>query len=404
MLPVFPYHQSATDYFRRQPAVWDFFAAQQHKAEQLSAFKADLLRNTYQFTETAEPAFFQQLAFAKEKLQLSLPVYMYQAENSTEANASIVYLNGEAHIVFSGNLLERLNDDERLAIIAHELSHILLYTEMEGAVEVTHRIVSALEGHAFSTPAHGETARLFRLYTELYCDRGAYVVTGNYAPVVTALVKLATGLGAVSADNYIRQAEEIFSLDQSTRSAGLTHPENFIRARALWLWHQQGEAALPAIQQMVDSFQHLDELDLFKQQALASATRRLIGLLLDDQRLQTAHTLALAKQYFGDFEPAAALPVGSHPSGATRRVELAAMPASIREYFAYVLYDFATADRSLDDLPLARCFQLADEAGITEAFGQVVKKERKLTDKKLAALQKSIGAMTSVASPQKTNL
>lgn len=388
MLSVFPYHESVTSYLREQPALWAFFSTREHREDQLRSFKADLLKNTYQFSETAEPALFLQLAKAKDKLGLSLPVFLYQAENGLEANASIVYLQGEAHIVFSGNLLERMNESERLAIIAHELSHVLLYTALDGNVEIASRIVHALDGHLFATPVHQETARLFRLYSELFCDRGACLVTGDYVPVITSLVKLATGLSAVNADSYIKQAEEIFSLDSETRSSGSTHPENFIRARAIWLWQQQGESALPLIRQMLDQYRHLDELDLFKQQEITAATRWLIGRFLEQTDLQTDATLALARQYFPLF--VAEL---SNETAVLVNSDFSSMPASINDYFAYVLYDFSTVDRNLEDVPLRRCFQIAASCGLEDAFAKVVRKEKKLTEKKLAALRQKLEKM-----------
>jgi hypothetical protein len=53
-----------------------------------------------------------------------------------------------------------------------------------------------------------------------------------------------------------------------------------------------------------------------------------------------------------------------------------------------VLYDFSTADKSLEDLPLGYCFSLADEFKLDKAFACAVKKERKLTDKKVTVLKK----------------
>ncbi|MBS1566398.1 MAG: hypothetical protein JST39_18590, partial [Bacteroidetes bacterium] len=60
---------------------------------------------------------------------------------------------------------------------------------------------------------------------------------------------------------------------------------------------------------------------------------------------------------------------------------------SAREYLSYVLYDMATADPQQEDLPLGYCFRLAAELGLDKSFVQVVKKERKLSDKKTKALQ-----------------
>lgn len=382
MLSILPYHRLTTNYFKEQTQVWEFFASHRHKEEQLVEYKTDLLKNTYKFDEVSDANLYQKVAMAKEKMGLHIPVYLYQAQNTEEINASIVYLKEEAHIVFSGRLIQSLNDDEQLAIIAHELSHVDLYRQLDGAVEVTDRIITAIANHSGSTPSHFESARLFKLYTEVFCDRGAYLVTGNYAPIISSLVKIATGLQTVNPDSYIKQAEEIFTADAKTKTLGITHPENFIRARAIWLWHTKGAESEPVIAQMIEGESGLDELDIFQQRSIAQITEQLIQAILQPAWMQTPHTIALGKQYFGNLELHAA-PDSNKMADAIERLHL-----NLQEYLAYVLYDFATSDKELEDLPMGYCFFLTDELKLSAAFSNAVKKEKKLTDKKTATLKK----------------
>jgi len=382
MQSVLPYLQTTTQFFQRQPAVWQFFANHQHKAEQLKEFKTDLLKNTYKFDEASEPSLYQKVTLAKEKLILSLPVILYQAQHSDDINASILYINEEAHIVFSGKLLQLLNEDELLAVIAHELSHIKLYTQLNRNIEVADRIITAIGNHHGSTPAHYETARLFKLYTEIFCDRGAYAVTGTYGPIISSLVKIATGLQTVNADSYIKQAEEIFATDAGTKTAGVSHPENFIRARAIWLWHSKTEKAEPAIKQMIEGHTGLDELDLFRQQLMTTVTEQIIKLILSPAWMQTPQTMALGKQYFGNLD------LNEQPDKIKLLGLVESMHTNLQDYLAYVLYDFATADKQLEDVPLGYCFLLADEFKLDKNFATAVKKEKKLTDKKTSLLKK----------------
>ena len=58
----------------------------------------------------------------------------------------------------------------------------------------------------------------------------------------------------------------------------------------------------------------------------------------------------------------------------------------------------STADKAMDNLPLGYCFQLASQLTLETAFGAVVKKECKLTDKKIKALQQQ--AMTEYQEKQ----
>ncbi|QEC69328.1 M48 family metalloprotease [Panacibacter ginsenosidivorans] len=382
MLLPLQYHEATARFFQQQSQVWQFFVSNNHKEGQLKAFKTDLLKNTYKFDETADAQLYQKVNLAKEKLDMSIPVTLYQAQHTEDMNASIVYINDEAHIVFSGKIITLLSEDEMLAIIAHELSHVKLYTHLNGDVEVADRIVTAIGNHPGSTPAHYETARLFKLYTEIFCDRGAYIVTGNYAPIISSLVKISTGLQSVNADSYIKQAEEIFSVDAETKTTGVSHPENFIRARAIWLWHMKGHDAEPIIKQMIEGNINLDELDLFRQQQIATVTQQLIMLLLQPEWMQTAQTTALAKQYFGSIQLTEA------PDITTLLAHVENVHSNLRDYLAYVLYDFATTDKTLEDVPLGYCFYLADDLKLDKPFAQAVKKERKLSDKKVTVLKK----------------
>lgn len=382
MLTALHYHKITTQFFLQQSQVWQFFAGHNNKEEQLLEFKMDLLKNTYKFDEAVDVALYEKVNLVKEKLELPIPVILYQAQSAEEMNASIVYVGGEAHIVFSGKIIQVLSDDEMLSIIAHELSHVKLYTQLNGDVEVADRVITAIANHQGSTPAHYETARLFKLYTEIFCDRGAYVVTNNYAPIISSLVKISTGLSSVNADSYIKQAEEIFSADAETKTSGVSHPENFIRARAIWLWHSKGKEAEPIIKQMIEGNVNLEELDIFRQQQIASITELLIQLLLQPKWMQTPQTIALGKQYFGSLQ------LNNDMNISSLAAQVENVHNNLRDYLAYVLYDFSTADKTLEDIPLGYCFFLADEFKLDKAFANAVKKERKLTDKKVTVLKK----------------
>lgn len=383
MLNILDYHQITTRYFQKQSSVWQFFANHKHKEEQLKEFKTDLLKNSYKFDESSDDnLLYKKVIQAKEKLNLNIPVVLYQAQHVDEINASIVYLNGEAHIVFSGKLIQLLTDEEMLAIIGHELSHVQLYTQLNGEIEVADRIITAIGNHVASTSAHYETARLFKLYTEIFCDRGAYIVTGNYAPIISSLVKISTGLQSVNADSYIKQAEEIFAADAATKTSGISHPENFIRARAIWLWHTKGHEAESEIKQMIEGNTNIEELDLFKQQQISTITEQLIKLLLQPHWMQTPQTIALGKQYFGNIQ----FDELSDKTNLSSQIEN--LHNNLQDYLAYILYDFTTTDKTLEDVPLGYSFFLADELKLDKNFASTVKKEKKLTDKKVTVLKK----------------
>jgi len=464
MLPeALPYHLKVRDYFKQQTSTWEFFAAARTREEQLVSFQTELLKNTYQFRRETDPALYEKIDLAREKLGLgALQVTAYQAQytNDPDVNASIVYLHQQAHLVFSGPILERLNEPELQAVIAHELTHIRLYTLLDGDLEVADRIITAIANNYNSEPPYAgkppswkiasfphpsedgpsasasvtpfyETARLFKLYTEIYCDRGAYAVVGHRGPVITSLVKIATGLSEVNAEGYSQQADAIFSAEPGTQSAMPTHPENFIRTRALRLWEQQQVAGAPdpgegggvpvfgegpreranedAISRMIEGQPELDRLDLFSQRELNDLTKLFLQEYLRPAWFHSTLVMGLASEYFSDIrfagggEGAGGSEAGGKSSGGSEgdRIEggrrgadrgdgareklmdaIAGAHSSVREYFAYVLLDFALADPSLEEMPAGRAFEFAADIQLTATYEMIYKKELQLSDKK----------------------
>ncbi|MEO7522812.1 MAG: M48 family metalloprotease [Ferruginibacter sp.] len=378
MLIPLSYHLKVRDHFKQQPKTWDYFAIPQNKKEQLQQFKTELLKKSYKFDPETEHFIYDKVNLAKKKLNLqALPVTVYQAAYTDELNASIVYLENEAHIVFSGPVTKLLDEEELLAVICHELTHVVLYSIQETELEIADRIITAIANNYHSEAAYYETARLFRLYTEIFCDRGAYNVTGKTAPVITSLIKVSTGLEKVNAESFAKQANEIFDTENNLKAQGISHPENFIRARAIELWHDKKEASEEEITKMIQGMSELDQLDIFDQSTLSKLTKQLLQLFLKPKWIQTTMLLSQAKQYFPDFVPDEKLlltdAVILFISGADN---------SIKDYLCYVLLDFVLIDPQLEDVPAGWAFQFAEDLQLKENFDTIIKKEMKFSDKK----------------------
>jgi hypothetical protein len=224
------------------------------------------------------------------------------------------------------------------------------------------------------------TARLYRLFTEAYADRGALVGCGALAPAITALVKTRTGLSQVNADSYLRQADEIVS-KPGFSAAGDSHPEVFVRARAMRLWRDGDAQADAWLAGTLRGPLDLGEADLMAQQALGQLTRRVLQQMLRPTWMRSEVTLAHARCFFPDFQPSA-----TADDGLT--ADLAAAPAC-HDYVATLLLDLATVDRDLDDGPLAAALVLGRTWNLTEALDARVLRDLKLTKRQLQKLHQN---------------
>src|SRR5439155_24061728 len=135
------------------------------------------------------------------------------------------------------------------AVLAHELPHFVLSDRSRGEYLIADDLLRALAADPASGVAASESARLWKLWTEIYADRWACHISEDVLATIAALIKVETGVHEVSAESYLRQADEIFAKG-SVQTDHVSHPEPYIRARALRLWTEQGDAAHAEIERM----------------------------------------------------------------------------------------------------------------------------------------------------------
>lgn len=390
-LPLEPldYHLDVVRYLEaHEGELWEWFSADKLRAEQGDAVRLELLRSTYRLDPGAHAALHAAAGEVATKLGLAAPITLYQAQGSGGLNASLAYVPGEVHLVLHGPLADRLTPVELRAVLGHELLHFLLLDRWTEYL-VASQILQAMASDEAAEPAHVTTARRFGLYTEVYCDRGAHLACGDLAAAVSALVKIETGIAEVSAESYLRQADEIFGKGDP-RTDGVTHPEAFVRARAMRLWAESPERAGSELRRVIEGKTSLAELDLPGQLVVSALTRRLVAAFLRPDWLRTDPLLAHARLFFEDLEPVAADDPGL--AGDLREGD-----DGLLDYWCYVLLDFAAADRDLEDAPLAAALLLADELGLGERFRKLAGKELGLRKKQLEALDAGAAALVAKA-------
>jgi predicted SprT family Zn-dependent metalloprotease len=390
ILEPLPYHIELRDYLKSQEReLWNWFASARAQADYTENLRLDLLKSTYRLDAEGHPELHKGVEEAKARLQLEIPVTVYQAQNSPQLNAALYFIPGEGHVVFSGPVLSLLNAEELKSVIGHELAHYHLWNRDNGEFHIADRLIQAVANDPRAGTSHCKTAQRMQLYTEVFADRGSLCVTGEIYPVVAGLVKIETGLSQVSAPGYLKQAEEIFAKG-NVATTGLSHPEAFIRARALALWQEQGDAATARICDMIEGAAAFDELDLIGQTRVSRDTRRLLEYFLQPKWFQTPAVLNHAKLFFDDFQPRA-MRDASILSGLTFG------DAKFREYCCYVLLDFVTADPELDDMPLVAALDLTHQMELDSQFESVAVKELKLKVRDLRKLKEQATEMLAKA-------
>jgi hypothetical protein len=391
-LEPLPYHQDLVRHLREhEPELWAWFSVERIRAERDESVRLDLLRSTYRLEADAHPALHAAASEAGKRLGLDEPLTLYQAQGGLGLNGSLAYVPGEVHLVLHGPVGERLAPLELRAVLGHEITHFLLLDRWREFL-VASQILAALTRGEAPDAAHLSTARRFNLYAEVTCDRGAYLASGDVAAAVAALVKIETGAAEASAESYLRQADEIFDRGRDgTRADGITHPEAFVRARAMKLWAEEPDRCRAELASVLEGPVSLADLDLLGQVEVSALTRRLISAFLRPASLRSGPLLAHARLFFEDFGP-------SDARDPPLPADLRGGDPTLLDYWCYLLLDFAVADRNLGGAPLAAAVALAAELGLGDRF-------RALAGRELGKRRKELeSVLGGTAAPSTTTL
>lgn len=369
-LVALSYHREVAAYLQeREPEIWAWSRSAEARAGRAAEMRDAMLRQTYRMEPDSHPEVHAACRAAMERLGVDAPATLYQAADGA-MNASLCFIPGEVHMVFFGPILERLNAEELLALLGHELAHYRLWTADDGA----HYDASRIMDHCLSYPdaarSHRETARLLSLHTELYADRGAAIVGDAVGPAVSTLVKTMTGMPNVDPAAYLRQAGELESSVE--RSEGLSHPEIFLRATALEKWWAEAPDTDAWIDDKLRGKLSLEGLDLLGQRELARLTRAFLADFLIRLPMASEQAAAQARRFFPD------LGEGETPLDPAA-LEPDRIDGSTRDYLIALMFDLAMADADLRDEILQVAAARARDMDAAERFAAALKRDLKWT-------------------------
>src|SRR5215204_581933 len=226
-----------------------------------SAIRVIFTASAVKVTPTQCPDLYAKLQIACTTLGVDMPDLFVQQNPTVNAFTGGVK---RPVIVLHSALIERLNDEETLAVIAHEVGHIhaehVLYLTaarlMEALANVSvAKLIPGWEIVKFIVSAGISSALLaWARRAELSCDRAALLVTQDPHVIGRTMMKLAGGTFASKIDYelFLEQGREFQknyeekALDKfwaNIINAGLSHPFPIWRVSEILEWVDDGQYA-----------------------------------------------------------------------------------------------------------------------------------------------------------------
>jgi Zn-dependent protease with chaperone function len=211
---------------------------------------------TVRVSKTQCPQLYGLLREASAILDVREPeLYVAQTPNPN------AFTSGHNHpyIVVTTGLLDLLNEDEVLAVIAHEIGHIksghVLYKTMARAIGLLITIISDMTlgiGRLVGMGLEGALLEWDRK-SEFTADRAGLLAVQDSQVMLTLMMKFAGGTlfqrDQMSASEFLKQADlyeevDISLLDRVYKAflvSGVSHPLTIVRAREIVNWSGTSE-------------------------------------------------------------------------------------------------------------------------------------------------------------------
>jgi Zn-dependent protease with chaperone function len=221
-----------------------------------SAIRVIFTASAVKVTPKQCPDLYAKLQIACTTLGVDMPELFVQQNPTVNAFTGGVK---KPVIVLHSQLIERLNDEEVLAVIAHEVGHIhaehVLYITAARLIEALANTapIASLVAQLISVTMRSALLAWARR-AELSCDRAALLVTQDPDVIGRTMMKLCGGTFASRVDyeqfleqgrdfkkNYDEKALDRFWAD--IINAGLTHPFPVWRVAEIMSWVESGDYA-----------------------------------------------------------------------------------------------------------------------------------------------------------------
>ena len=105
-----PYHREVVAYLQEfECELWRWASSAESRAGEADDVRTAMLKTHYRLDADAHSQLTERCAAMAARLGVAAPVTMYQARAGLRMNAALIHLPGEAHLVFTGPILEKLD-------------------------------------------------------------------------------------------------------------------------------------------------------------------------------------------------------------------------------------------------------------------------------------------------------
>lgn len=359
-----------------EPELWQWFVESTERADHAknTGAEIELLKSAIRLDGGPYGATSAEARLLGARLGIDDEIIVYQAIEDEARNARVMTFGGKIHIVFSGDLLDLLDDTELRTVLLHELAHIALWRLDGGEYRILDAMIHRLADESTDAPI-AESARRVRLHTEVWADAVALSALGDLPTVVATLMKTGSGLRHVDPQAYLRQAERILAEDRSISTAH-SHPDHHVRVACL---------ALPAdapdrdrqVAALVEGPDDLDTIDLLGQLRLQS----LVGQVLAGARSAAGgqDLSAGVASYLGHYPWWPAGGTATDTVSPPDDEALAAAQPSVRHLAAALLVDVVMADDDGSLEHVRRLSREADRLGVADEFDKILSRATERT-------------------------